>query len=236
MVMELLPEAYRINSDIFGVDVEATPVFIFDDYAQYAAYYRQIFGEDPASWATAVTAEDVILISLRDDEAKLIPRNERLNFQTTIVHEFNHAMLNRVIGTAVRPRWFEEGLAQIAGAQVNADFDVDKKKILQRLFQNKTLVPVEKLESGNSFYEQTKLGLAMQESSHRDTAPDPFAQSYGMVKYLLADFSTARLQSFLRRVRTSDDFDGSFAKEFGLTTEQFYEKWKREYPRTLTSQ
>ena len=219
-IAEMLPAAYRINRQIFGKDIEATTLLFFDNKGQLSAFQRRIHkGKAISGRYSAVTTGPLVQISLRDN---------RPDLQEAIVHEVNHAMSNRLMGKTPLPNWFKEGLAQVAESQVDSNFDVNAQKVIARLFQNKGLLPLKKLGTRPSFDEQTELGIALRTSGNRAGAPDPYAQSYGMMKFLLDKFSTVQLQSFLQRVRASDDFDGSFAAEFGMTTEQFYEKWKAE--------
>ena len=232
MVAEMLPTAYLINRQIFGKDVEATTILVFDKYDQFSAFQRQIHnGKAPREgWYPAVTTGPVVQISLRD---KKDVRKNAPGIHGALVHEVNHAMINRLMGKAPLPQWFKEGLAQIAETQVYPRFDASRQKRIARLFQNngKGLLPMGKLKQSVCFREQVDLGIAMRKEGAGAGAPDPYAQSYGMMKYLFTNFSTPQLQSFLRCVRASNDFDDSFAAEFGLTPEQFYQKWKTETAR-----
>lgn len=134
------------------------------------------------------------------------------------------------------PAWFTEGLAQIAGAQVDPNFDSSDQQTLKRLFANNALLPVETLSDYDSWGKQTEIGIAMGKGDDAAFAPDPYAQGYGMTKYLLDNITTAQLQSFLNRNRESRDFYGAFKDEFGMTTEQFYELWKRDTAQKLAAQ
>ena len=236
-VAQMLPDAYRINRQIFGQDVEAIPIFVFDNYDRFSAFYRKYNGAAPSSWEWAVTTGTLVQISLRNKKNVAIARYNRPFFYGAIVHEVNHAMINRLMGNAKFPPWFKEGLAQVVEVQVKPDFDADKQRRIAHLFQDdkKGLLPIEKLRKNKFFFDQVELGVTLRKSGKRAGAPDPYAQSYGLMKSLLSDFSTAQLQSFLARVRKSDDFDGSFAAEFGMTTAQFYEKWKAKTTRELTA-
>ena len=235
-VAEMLPTAYLINRQIFGRDVEATTILVFDNYAQFSAFQRVIHhGKAPRDgWYPAVTTGPIVQISLRDKKGV---RANPTKIHGALVHEVNHAMMNRLLGKAPLPKWFKEGLAQVAETQIYPNFDAGRQRRIAHLFQNssKGLLPIEQLKHGASFKEQTELGIAVRRGGKGTGAPDPYAQSYGMMKYLLANFSTPQLQSFLHRVRASDDFDGSFSAEFGMTTEQFYQKWKTETARELAA-
>ena len=237
MVMAMLPEAYRISRAMFGSDTAASTVYVFEDYQQFLAYYKKVYeGKNPGSWYAALAQQGVMWISLRDTEDVLRAREDRVAFKTTVVHEFNHAMLSRLMGRTVLPRWFVEGLAQVAGAQVNPTYDSGKQRTLKRLFANNALLPIDKLDDYESFAEQTELGISMRKEGERAGAPDPYAQGYGMTKYLLDNISTAQLQNFLNRVRETDDFKTSFGDEFGFSLDQFYQGWKADTARRLATQ
>lgn len=236
-VMAMLPEAYRISQQMFGADVEATTVYVFDNYEQFVAYYKAFEEtQGPGSWYAAITIGDLVFISLRDTNGELRARDGRDFFKTTIVHEYNHAMFHRLMGFSPQPSWFVEGLAQNAGAQVDPNYDAVKQRILKRLFQNHALLPLDTLGDNDAFAAQVELGLRMEKGNDGQFAPDPYAQGYGMTQYLLNNISTAQLQSFLNRVRESKNFDGSFATEFGFSVEQFYEMWKRDTSQKFAAQ
>ena len=229
MIAAMLPEAYRISRAMFGSETEATTVYVFDTYEQFVAYYKQVYkGVKPGSWYAATTTGPVIWISLRDTNGVLRAKENREAFKTTVVHEYNHAMLNRLIGRTALPTWFKEGLAQVAGAQVDPADGARKQKTLARLFRNNAVLPIEKLDDSKSFFENTELGVAMGKGDDRDFAPDAYTQGYGMTQYFLSHVSTPQLQSFLNRVRASEDFPNSFQEEFGFSVEQFYQSWKSD--------
>ena len=234
-VKSILPEAYRVSRQMFGTDVEATTVYVFDDYAQFAAYFKAHTGEERNSWSAAMVLGDVALISLSDQNGTSLARDDRDFLKTTIVHEINHAVFNRLMGFSPQPAWFVEGIAQVAGAQVSPQYVASKQRRLERLFRNDLLMPMEKLEDEEEFYAQTALGSRMNKGPDRDMAPDPYTQGYSMAKYLLDNVSTPQLQSFLNRAREFKDFKSSFASEFGMTTAQFYQKWKADTERQLAA-
>ena len=239
-VLATLPEAYRISSAMFGADMADNTVYVFDTYEQFTAYFKQTFPDKtPGSWYAATANGPEMWISLRDTKGVLRAQTARLEFQTTVVHEFNHALLARLIGRTALPRWFVEGLAQVAGAQINSGFDGEKQQTLKRLFANNALLPLDRLDDYATFDHQTELGIALSKSADRAdrlSAPDAYAQSYGMTKSLLDNISTPQLQSLLNRARDSNDFKASFQTEFGFSLEQFYQGWKADAGRRSATQ
>ena len=228
LIKAMLPEAYRINRQIFGKDVEATTVYVFDNYEQFVAYYKAFYvTSGPGTWSAASALGDSLFIVLRDDKGVLRARDDRELFKTIVFQQYNHVLFSRLVGATKQPSWFTAGLAQIASAQVDADYDARKQKSLQRLLQNNALLSLGALTNDDSFPEQIEIKLA-RERGDRPSEPDFYAQSYGLTKYLIDKTSMAQVQSFLLRLQKSPDFDGAFADEFGMTTEQLYANWKRD--------
>ena len=227
-VKNLLPTAYRINREMFGTDVEAMPVYVFDTYEQFRAFNKELAGHDKiGNWVWGIRVGASLLIALQ------YPDGSSASIGSVIVHEINHVMLSRLSGGTKQPYWFIEGIAQVAQAQIDPAFASANQRALKQLFANNALVPIEKISSGNGYIEQTELGISMRKGGDSQAAPNPYAQSYGMIKYLLDNISTAQLQSFLNRNRESGDFNSAFQDEFGFTVEQFYEMWKRDHTRQL---
>lgn len=234
-VQGLLPEAHRINSEMFGSDLRATTVLVFDTREQFHAFDTMLTGkEEKRSWVWAKSWGNFVLICLQAPDGNSISLKNHDHFVSTIVHEINHVMFRRLMGWSSQPGWFKEGLAQCAESQIRASFVDRNQRILKRLFENDALLSLEQL-TGASYAEQTELGLTMLKGDDRKSAPDTYAQSYGLTKYLLDHISTAQLQSFLNRDRESKDFEGAFKDEFGMTPEQLDGMWRRDYARQLAA-
>lgn len=230
-VLGMLPNAYRISRQMFGTDVEATSVYVFDTFEQFDSYYKEDSGGKNVklgSWIWALGYGDIVLICLQNPEGESVSLNNRQYFLDTIIHEFNHVMFTRLMGYSAQPRWFREGLAQVAEAQNAPKYDGAKTQILRRLFARNLLVSYDDLEDYDKFNVQVEAGLALRKDGQESQAPDPYTQGYSMGLYLLNHISTPQLQSFLNRVRESDDFKASFKAEFGFSDEQFYQAWKAD--------
>lgn len=99
-VQGLLPTAHRINSEMFGSDLEATTVLVFDTYEQFLAFNKVLTGNDkPGSWVWAKSWCNFVLISLQFPDGSSASLDHRDPFVSTIVHEINHAMLYRLMGS-----------------------------------------------------------------------------------------------------------------------------------------
>ena len=156
-----LAPAYRASANLFGSDVLATSVYIFDNYAQFADCFQARVGRQPEFWVAAVTIENVLYIPLRDRKGEATLATNPDYFRSLVAHEFNHAMLRRLMGTAELPKWFTEGLADFAGGEVvPADVQMNDYQI-KRLFAANALVAPTQLEYAKTFGAHTGLGAAM---------------------------------------------------------------------------
>ncbi len=237
LVKATLRDAYRINREIFGTDVEGIPVYVFDDFSQFLAFYKELeAGQNPGSWVDCVTIGGKNLISLRNAQGASRAKNNPGEFQKILVHEFNHAMFYRLIGARKVPGWFTEGLAQVAGAREYAKFDGDQQKTLRRIFANNALLSFDELNDEASFVQQAESGLTQSRGRDADSAPAPYTQGYSMTKYLVDHVSPAQLQSFLNRVRASGDFKASFDDEFDFPLKKFYQSWEIDTANQLAVQ
>ena len=224
-IIERLPRAYRISEQMFGSDTLATSVYIFDNYPQFRAFYMARSGRAPGSWVAAAGDRDAFYFSLQRPDGTGAAERDPEHLESTIPHEFNHAMLRRLMGTTPLPRWFEEGVAQVAGGQVVARDVEYNDYTIQRLFAAKALVAPQLLENSTSFGAHTETGAQMDRAGAGIAAPSPYAQSYSMARYLLANMKRGQLPDFLNRVRDEGDFARAFQKEFGATLPEFYQSW-----------
>lgn len=229
-IMERLPRAYRISEQMFGSDTLATSVYIFDNYPQFRAFYMVRSGKTPGSWVAAAGNRDAFYFSLQRPDGSAAESNPE-HLESTIPHEFNHAMLRRLMGTTPMPRWFEEGLAQVAGGEVVAH-DVEMNDYtITRLFAARALVAPQSLENSTSFGNHTEVGARMDRAGAGNAAPSPYAQSYSMARYFLANLKRDQLPDFLNRVRDEGNFARAFREEFGATLPEFYQSWYQEMAR-----
>ena len=233
-IIARLPDAYRISRQMFGTDVLATPVFIFDSYPAFRAFYiERNGGKAPGSWVWAAGSRDGLFFSLQRPDGTDAVGNDPDYFHSTIAHEFNHAMFFHLMGTTPMPDWFVEGIAQVAGG-VAAPRDVAYNDYtVARLFAVNALVPPAQLEQSDSFGAHTEVGAQLDRMGAGKISPSPYAQGYSMTRYLLSNLKRGQLEDFLNDVRDKNDFSAAFANNFGATIPEFYQSWYRDTARKL---
>lgn len=231
--LSYLAPAYRASAQLFGSDVLATSVYIFDNYAQFAACFNARIGRPPESWIAAVTIENVLYIPLRDRKGEATTVANPDFFRSMVAHEFNHAMLRRLMGNAELPKWFLEGLADFAGGQVvPADVTMNDYQI-KRLFAANALLAPTQLEYPKTFGAHTGLGVKMGDAGAGIIAPSPYHQSYNMMRYLLSGMKRNDLPDFLNLVRDNNSFSRAFSQQFGASVPEFYQSWYRDTARRV---
>ena len=223
--IQCLAPAYRASYQLFQTDVLATTVYIFDSYEQFAACYNARVGRAPESWVAAVTINNALYLPLRNRRGESTLATNPQFFRSMVAHEFNHAMLRRLMGTAALPKWFVEGLADFAGGQVVPDDVKTNDHDIARLFAANALVAPTQLEYDKTFGAHTSLGAKMGEAGAGLVAPSPYAQSYNMVRYLLSGMKGDDLPNFLNGVRDLNNFSAAFSQQFGADVPSFYQSW-----------
>ena len=228
-----LAPAYRASANLFDADVLATSVYIFDTYEQFAACYQARVGKLPESWVAAVTIGNVLYIPLRDRRGDSTPATNPNFFRSMVAHEFNHAMIRRLMGTAELPKWFTEGMADFAGGQVVPEDVAQNDYDIKRLFAANALVTPTQLEYPQTFGAHTGLGAQLGEAGAGLVAPSPYAQSYHMTRYLLSNMGRGELPNFLNLVRDNNNFSTAFQTQFGASVPEFYASWYNETARKV---
>lgn len=228
-----LGPAYRASARLFGSDVAATSVYVFDSYEQFAACYNARVGRAPESWIAAVTIGNVLYVPLRNRRGESTPATNPDFFRSMVAHEFNHAMIRRLMGTAELPKWFSEGMADFAGGQVVPGDVAINDYDIKRLFAANALVTPIQLETPNTFGAHTGLGAKLGDAGAGIIAPSPYAQSYHMMRYLLSNMKGDDLPNLLNLVRENNSFSKGFAQQFGASVPEFYQSWYRDTARKL---
>ena len=141
-------------------------------------------------------------------------------FNSTIVHEYNHAMFNRLMGFGVSPAWFKEVWPSCAGRGLS-QLHASRQKMLLQLLASDALVSPDALADTDAFTAQHRNRHRGAQRQKRGRAR-PYLEGWGLTRYFLDHTSTAQLQSFLTRVRQSNDFNRAFQDEFGVSVTQFY--------------
>ena len=228
-----LGPAYRASSKLFDADVLATSVYIFDNYQQFAECYNARVGHPPESWVAAVTISNVLFIPLRNRRGESTLATNPDFFRSLVGHEFNHAMLRRLMGSAELPKWFTEGLADFAGGQIVPTDVAENDYEIQRLFAANALVTPKQLEYPSTFGAHTGLGARMGDAGAGLVAPSPYQQSYNMMRYLLSNMKRDDLPDFLNLVRDNNSFSKAFAQQFGASVPDFYQSWYQDTARKM---
>lgn len=231
-----LAPAYRASAALFDTDVLATSVYIFDNYEQFAACHNARVGRPPESWVAAVTINNTLYLPLRNRRGESTLETNPDFFRSMVAHEFDHAMLRRLMGTAQLPKWFVEGLADFAGGQVVPDDVKVNDYDIKRLFAANALVAPTQLEYDKTFGAHTGLGAKMSEAgaglvAPSPYAPSPYAQSYNMIRYLLSTMKREDLPDFLNSVRDLNNFSAAFSQQFGASVPDFYQSWYQDTAR-----
>ena len=223
-----LGPAYRTSAQLFDSDVLATSVYIFDNYQQFAECYNARVGKPPESWVAAVTISNVLFIPLRNRKGESTLATNPDFFRSLVGHEFNHAMLRRLMGSAELPKWFTEGLADFAGGQIVPDDVAMNDYEIKRLYAANALVTPKQLEYASTFGTHTGVGARMGDAGAGIVAPSPYQQSYNMTRYLLSNMKRNDLPNFLNLVRDKNSFSRAFGEQFGATVPEFYQSWYEE--------
>ena len=232
-VLELLPQAYQINRELLGADIEATAVYVFDTRDHFRDFYQEWTKHPPGSWISAVTVGDVVYICLQRPDGSMSWEDHPQHFRGTVAHEFNHAMMNRLVGATALPSWFKEGVAQIAGTRLSPGDLAANDRDVQRMFGAHLVLSPQDLETHEDFAAQTEAGVYVHREDGAQITASPYAQSYSMARALVKDAEPDALPNLLRLTREEDDFKQGFLIEFGLTVPQFYNNWYEDTARTL---
>lgn len=131
----------------------------------------------------------------------------------TLRHELAHVALQRHVGPARTPRWFTEGYAQWAAGE----WSRDAAWKLRLAFLGSRAPPLDSLT----------LRWPVGEADARIA----YLLSASAVAYLVELSGERGLRIFLRRWRSTVDFEGAFRATYGLTRSQFEEDWRRHVKR-----
>jgi hypothetical protein len=234
-IIDMLPTAYQVSRSMFGSDVIETPVYIFDNYQQFYQFYVTRSSRPPGSWVRAAGERGTFYFTLQDATGKVSFDPKDNDLRSTVAHEFNHVLLHRAMGTADRelPKWFTEGLAMVAGAQVVPEDITRNERVVARLFAGNALTDPQILENPTSFRDHTEIGKAVREQGGGQVAPSPYAQAFHMTRYLLRRMKPDQLPQFLNRVRDKRNFPEVFQEEFGMTLPDFYRQWEQDTRQAL---
>ena len=222
-IVQLLPEAYRVNHEMLGVHISETPVFIFKKYEDFRECYRllSVSGRPPGTWISAAGTIGAFYFSHFNSHGQQITINPRsAKSRSLVAHEFNHCMVLRMTGGLIPPHWMSEGLAEVVGSRLAPEtIALNDRKIAQLFAAGKIL----------SFADLNKFSAIIEENSDAKRqgllVPDPYAQGFHMTRFLLRSIESGALPKLLTGWRESRDFSKTFQKYTGKTTEEFYNAW-----------
>lgn len=230
-IIALLPTAYRTSRDLVGIDMVETPVFIFRDLARFREFYSERGnGQPPHSWVWAAGSTGAFYFSQRKSDGTEAPRASSLIFRSTVVHEYNHCLVNRLLGAATVPHWFREGMAMVAESRAFPEKLTGYEERMRRVIASGNLLPLENLNRTTEFLDTVERSLEARQQ--KIAAPDLYVQSFDMARYFLKQIKPGTLNKFLMAVRDQSSFDKPFLDYSGMTVEEFFEEWQEQLNQT----
>lgn len=236
-IIKLLPEAAKIGNDMFGVRLLETPVFIFKTNERYTAFYKLRFDKTPGSWVWASGSLGLFMFCETDPTGKK-PAEDTTGdyFRGTVAHEYTHTLIGRAIGTALLPRWMNEGLANVAGSKL-AKEDLNKNDAkMKALFAAKALLSLDELNDTARFNDAVERMLSLKKveagkdaaSAAAEAKPqgDAYAQALHMMRCLLEIGKKEDILRFLTFFTETRDLDGSFRDVYAMSVPDFYAAWQ----------
>ncbi|MBI2328631.1 MAG: peptidase MA domain-containing protein [Chloroflexi bacterium] len=132
--------------------------------------------------------------------------------QRAITHELTHLVIHQMTFNpyADLPAWLNEGLAMYAEGRL----EVDYKALLQRAIAEKSLLSVRSLSSPFS---------ARAEESYLS-----YAQSYGLVEFLITGYGQAKMLSLLNTFSVGSSYDGALEKVYGFDMDGLDALWREK--------
>ena len=130
--------------------------------------------------------------------------------QDTIIHELTHILVGRNAFTCVGfiPTWLNEGLAVYS----EGELDGSMKTQLDLAIRDDTLFPLRTL--GGSFSEIPEKALLS------------YAQSYGVVKFMLETYGQEKMDQLLRDLSDAKPIDAALIERYGLDTDGLDTAWR----------
>lgn len=130
--------------------------------------------------------------------------------QDTIIHELTHILVGRNAFTCVGfiPTWLNEGLAVYS----EGELDGSMKTQLDLAIRDDTLFPLRTL--GGSFSEIPEKALLS------------YAQSYGVVKFMLETYGQEKMDQLLGDLSDAKPIDTALMERYGLDTDGLDSAWR----------
>ena len=230
-IRKLLPRAFAIGSQLYGVKIYETAVFIFKDAGTWQKFRNIRFKNKLGSWSWAAGSEGMLMFCRTDANGKARAEDTTGDyFRGTVVHEYSHALMHRLISNTVIPAWIDEGFAVFSESQI-APKNIEKNdQAMKRCFQEDTLLSLKEMTAPATFY-----GMVEKEDGKRQTTPaaaysgtDGYQQGFYMVRYFLLNTTDAQRRQFVRVYNDSKKIDKAFPEVFHISVEDFYAAWKAD--------
>jgi hypothetical protein len=235
-IIKLLPKALDTGRSLFGVELYETPVFIFTSSPRLQAFMRvrwPTYTLQSWVWAYGVTGM-LYFAGITPGGSQLALKSESDYFRGTVVHEYTHSVLHRVLGTLSVPRWLDEGVAEFVAQRVATSKLVDNDRTMRTLTDAGAIVTLDRLNRDDTFFSLTEQEVAPRSATEPgDVRPAPYAQAYHMVRYLFARWHEDGFLRFLALYGTAGNLDASFRRAFGVTLDEFYDAWLKDGVDTL---
>ena len=217
-IVALLPEAYRINRELFGRDMHETPVFIFANPIRFQNFMTAHDGREPGAWAWAYGGiGGFYFCQNKTGGAEDLKSGW---FRGTIVHEFNHSLITRIAGNARMPSWFKEGLAMTTEPNLAPERETQFENDFQTVIKADQLASLKIMTDSALFQKQVEARAVVK--------GDPYAQAWSMTSYFLTLVPPEKITPFLEAVRDSRDFDKTLRGFTKLSPDEFFEKWRAQ--------
>jgi len=216
-VVALLPQASRINHDLFGEKAKETPVFIFSDSGRYHTFVHARTGLIPGTWTWDFGSPSGLYFC--ENKQAAAQDTKSAYFRGSIVHEYNHYAVGNITHGASLPTWFSEGLAMSTEPVLAPELQGQFGQGLRQAVEANSLLPMKTMTAYSSFQE------AMEQQTAHLRKSDPYNQGWSMTCYFLTLVPPAKITAFLEDVRDSRDFDKSLRKFTDLSPDEFYDGW-----------
>ncbi len=199
------PPLPALPRDVF--DGATVHVFLAPDQARWDS----LTGGAVPEWGAGVAypARGVIVLPMYDWGRKPLHTVHR-----TLRHELAHVGLERFVGPARIPRWFNEGYAQWAAGQ----WDWESPWRLRLALSSRRSPPLD--------------SLTLQWPAAAADARVAYLLSASAVAYLVESSGEHGLRVFLDRWHAEQDFEAAFRAVYGRTTSQFETDWRRHVKRS----
>jgi hypothetical protein len=234
-IRKLLPQAFKLNSQLFGVKTYEIPVFIFKDWATYTKFSDIRFGKTSRTWAWASASDGILMFCRTDAKGRVRAEDPESDyFKATVVHEHAHAVLHRISSTTVIPSWLDEGIAVFAGSRISPK-DVDRNElIMKRCFEQGTLLTFRDITDRATFYSIVEKEDAKKQTTGPDySGTDAYQQAFNMVRYFLLKTREQDRVRLLRLSNERESIEQAFQEVFGISIEAFYNAWRTEAAKGL---